>query len=108
MSATGLSDGEYLLGGVMKVNVTDGLAYTEDGALAGSTHNIYEMVKSVHRMGIPLEKAIKMATYTPARSVGETEKGIISVGKCADFVILDENFDVVQTIKNGKTVFSVC
>ena len=108
MAATGLDDGEYLLGGVIKAIVTDGMAYTEDGALAGSTHNVYEMVKSVHKMGIPLEKAIKMATYTPAKSVGETEKGIISVGKCADFVILDENFEVVQTIKNGNIVFSVC
>lgn len=108
MAATGLSDGEYILGGAMKAIVTDGLAYTEDGALAGSTHNIYEMVKSVNKMGVPLESAIKMATYTPAKSVGVSDKGIISLGKCADFAVLDNNFEVVQTIKNGKIVFSVC
>ena len=108
MEATGLSDGEYMLGGIMKVNVVDGMAYVESGAIAGSTHNIYQMVKSVNRMGIPIESAVKMATYTPAKSVGISDKGIISEGKCADLVVLDNNFDVVQTIKNGKTVFSVC
>lgn len=105
MQATGLADGEYLLGG-LKTKVEDGIARTEDGALAGSTSTLYDMMRSVIRMGIPVEEAVRMATETPAKSVGETKIGVLKPGMQADFVILDKDFEVVQTVKGGKTVFS--
>ncbi|MBR3942261.1 MAG: N-acetylglucosamine-6-phosphate deacetylase [Clostridia bacterium] len=106
MSATGLGDGEYMLGG-LHVTVDDSIARTDDGAIAGSTSSLYDMVRSVVRMGIPMEEAIKMATLTPAKSVNESKIGMIKPGMQADFVILDKDFSVVQTVKKGKTVYSV-
>ncbi len=106
MMATGLADGMYTLGD-MDVKVKDGIAYTNDGALAGSTSTLYDMVRSVHAMGIPIEKAIKMASYTPAKSVGEKDIGILEPGKRADFVILDKDWSVLQTVRNGQIVYSV-
>ncbi len=106
MSATGLADGNYMLGG-LPITVDDGIARTEDGALAGSTSSLYDMVRSVIRMGVPVEEAIRMATETPAKSVNETQIGVIKPGMQADFVILDKDFSVVQTVKKGKTVYSV-
>lgn len=105
MSATGLGDGQYMLGG-LHVTVDDGIARTDDGAIAGSTSSLYDMVRSVIRMGVPAEQAIRMATETPAKSVGETKIGVLKPGMQADFVILDKDFEVVQTVKGGKTVFS--
>lgn len=105
MAATGLADGNYKLGD-LDVVVKDSVAHTLDGAIAGSTHTIYDMVRSVANMGIPMEEAIKMATKTPADSVGETEIGVLSAGKKADFVILDKDFSVLQTIRGGETVYS--
>lgn len=105
ISATGLADGEYRLGG-LKVIVTDGTARTEYGAIAGSTRNIRQMVKSAISFGIPMTEAIKMATLTPARAMNmEDTIGTIEVGKRADLVVTDKNLDVVYAIKNGKIVY---
>ncbi|MBQ2966787.1 MAG: N-acetylglucosamine-6-phosphate deacetylase [Clostridia bacterium] len=105
MAATGLEDGEYMLGD-MHVTVEDSIARTDDGALAGSTSTVYDMVRSVSKMGIPLEEAVRMATETPAKSVNETDIGILKPGMRADFVILDKDFEVVQTVKDGQIVYS--
>lgn len=107
MSATGLSDGKYKLGS-LDVEVKDKIAYTViNGALAGSTNTIYDMVLSAIKIGIPKEEAVKMATFTPAKSVCETEIGVLEIGKRADLVVLDNDFSVLKTIKNGQIVYSV-
>ncbi len=106
MAATGLDDGSYRLGGAMEVTVTDGVARTPYGAIAGSTKNLMQMVRSAINFGIPKEEAIKMATITPARAVNiDNFQGSIEAGKKADLVICDENLEVIKTIKNGEVVF---
>ena len=50
------------------------------------------------------EDAIYCATYTPARRMGLTDRGVIAPGKLADFVLLEEKDDlsIVSTYKKGK------
>ena len=106
MSATGLDDGNYVLGGNVEVTVTDGVARTATGNLAGSTCNVMQGVCNAVKFGIPLESAVKMASITPAKATGIDESyGSITVGKNADFVILDTALNVISTYKNGKKVF---
>ncbi len=106
MAAAGLADGNYALGGgSMKVVVKDSVARTLDGAIAGSTKNLMQMVKCAIEFGIPKEDAIKMATITPAKVVGiDKACGSISAGKAADLVICDEALNVINTFKDGILV----
>ena len=104
MRATGLPDGEYELGG-QPVTVRGRRATLHDGTIAGSATNLYDcMMTAVTEMGIPLEGAILCATRNPARAVGIYEEiGSITVGKKADFVIIDKNtLKVKDVIVRGK------
>lgn len=101
MAATGLADGEYMLGS-MHVTVKNSVARTDDGAIAGSTKNLMQMVRSAISFGIPLESAVKCASLNPAKSVGIDNKyGSITVGKTADFVICDKDLNIFAVVKNG-------
>jgi len=47
-----------------------------------------------------------MATLNPARVLGlEHRKGIIAVGKDADLVVLDDQFEVAMTVIGGTIVY---
>lgn len=104
MRASGLSDGEYTLGG-QAVKVTGKLAtLVSDGAIAGSCVNLMECVRTaVKEMGIPLESAVACATMNAAKSVGlYDECGSITVGKRADVVLLDRELNLKKVIIKGK------
>lgn len=96
MQATGLSDGVYNFGG-QPVTVKGGAARTEGGALAGSTTCLFDCVKKAISFGIPAEDAFRMASRTPAEMMG-LKKGRIEVGYDADFILLDENYNLLRTV----------
>ena len=104
MRATGLTDGEYTLGG-LRVKVEGKLAtIIDDGAIAGSTTNLMKCVEyAVNTVGIPLEDAIKAATANPAKSINIYDDfGSISTGKVASLVLLDKDLQVQKVILRGK------
>ena len=98
--ATGLGDGEYMFGG-QPIYVKNGVSLTADGHLSGSTSTLFDCVKVAISFGIPEEMAIKMATENPARLMG-LNKGKIEVGYDADFIIVDESFNLVRSIARGE------
>ena len=102
----GLPDGEYESGG-LPVFLKAGEARLAGGALAGSTLRMnYALRNLVERVGVPMENAIDFATINPARHLGiDHERGSIEVGLRADFAILNDRFDILQTIVGGKTVY---
>lgn len=105
MRATGLSDGNYTLGG-LNVQVNGRHATLEDGTLAGSVTNLLECMRCAVSMGIPLETAVQCATINPARSIGiDTCYGSLEIGKAADFLLLDKNLTLVGVYKDGKKGF---
>ncbi len=105
MEATGLLDGEYMLGG-QNVIVHGDEARLSDGTLAGSVTNLMGCVRfAVKRAGIPLGTAVKCATVNPAKSVGiYDEVGSISEGKTADILLIDERMKLSKIIHNGKLI----
>lgn len=105
MRATGLSDGTYGLGD-QPVTVTNGIARTADGALAGSTATLDQVVRNVVQFaGVSLAESIHMATATPAEAMGLTgRKGVLAVGADADLILLDKNLQVSQTIIAGRII----
>ncbi|MGZ3820765.1 MAG: amidohydrolase family protein, partial [Mucilaginibacter sp.] len=55
---------------------------------------------------VPLIEAVQMASETPARIMGiSNKKGSLEIGKDADVVIFDENINIDTTIINGKIVY---
>ncbi len=100
MRATGLGDGEYSFGG-QSITVKDGYARTKDGNLAGSTTNLFDCVKCAISFGVKDEDAVKMASENPARLMG-LNKGKIEVGYDADFIIVDDDFNLVKAIVRGE------
>lgn len=106
MMASGLPEGEYMLGG-QRVIKTDA-ARLPDGTLAGSATDLFEEFgKLVNDFGIPLEQAVRSVSINPARVIGaDRETGSIKEGKSADFFITDNCFSrVYETYVKGKRVF---
>ena len=103
MRATGLEDGEYTLGG-QPVKVRGNLATLHDGTIAGSATNLMDCLRfAVREAGIPLETAVMCATANPAREIGIfDEVGSITAGKRADFILLNQNLEIVRVYIDGK------
>ena len=96
-----LADGEYDSCG-LKVIVKDGKATLENGTIAGSTSTLFDCLKRAVSFGIPIEDAVRAATYNPAKAVGiENECGVIKKGRAADFILVDESFDLKAVYVNG-------
>lgn len=106
MRAKGLADGESELGGQVVI-VKNGEARLKDGTLAGSVLRMNRAVQNlVEKAGVPLLQAVDYATINPAKTLGiDGETGSIRIGKRSDFVILDDKFNVLYTIRGGKIVY---
>lgn len=102
MRAKCLKNGTYDLGG-QDVFVQDGKAVLSNGTLAGSTLKLGQALKNmISYTGCTLGEAVQMASANPARQLNVfNRKGSIAVGKDADLVILNEDYDVCMTFCNG-------
>ena len=102
LPAGGLPEGEYTLGGA-KIIYKDNLCKLEDGTIAGSVLKLNKGVWNVYNNStIPLHECVNCATLNPATAIGVADrKGSIEVGKDADIVVLDDEFNVKKTIIGG-------
>lgn len=105
MMATGMEDGTYALGG-LPVTVHGNLATLEDGTIAGSATNLMDCMRTAVSMGIPLETAVRCASYNPAKAIGADDVcGSIGAGKYGDCVLLSkEDLSTRAVILGGEVV----
>lgn len=103
MRGAGLGEGEFELGGQQVFVEKNGkYAVLADGTIAASISNLHTEFKNLLEFGIDFKTALKACTINPARVIGaDDEIGSIAVGKCADFVFLDENMDIKEVYING-------
>ena len=107
MEAAGMDNGEYELSG-RKVRLENGVVRLPDETLAGSALTLDAAVRNaVKFLDVPLQKAVRMASETPAEILGLSEKGRIRPGADADLVVLDREGFVEETILAGETVYRV-
>ncbi len=106
MCAGGLHDGDYRLG-EMDVKVTQGVARTPAGGLAGSTLTLDNAVqRMVREVGLSFRDALEMASLAPAHFLGLAETtGSLAKGKQADLAIMDAGHRVRATIVEGTPVW---
>lgn len=105
--AAGLPDGQYKLG-VNDIVVIDGDAQLADrSSRAGSTLTMIEALKNtILFTGKSLEECIGFFTKNPAELLGmEDKKGSIEIGKDADFLIVNKDFEICYTIVGGKIAY---
>jgi N-acetylglucosamine-6-phosphate deacetylase len=106
IDATGISDGEYELGG-QTVKVSNGVArlLTEDGSpgsIAGSTLTMDAALRRAVGAGVSMVDACRMASTTPAKAVGlSATLGALTPGLRADLVVLDADLQVVRVMREG-------
>ncbi len=103
MRAAGLGDGPSEIGGLECV-VKGGVALLPDlscfaGSVATSDRLIRVMYKTV---GVSLGDAVKMATETPARVMGLSDRGRLEKGCYADVIFFDDDINVERVFIEGK------
>jgi N-acetylglucosamine-6-phosphate deacetylase len=105
--AGGLADGVYTLG-ELDVTVKQGIARVKGSeSLAGSTLKLLDGVRNmVEKVNTPLADAVAMASLNVARALGvDSWLGSIELGKRADLIAIDDDYNVVFTMVGGKVVF---
>ena len=106
MRASGMPDGEYDLGG-MQTFVKAGAARLANGALAGSTLQICDALKNVYEItALELSELVKTTSYNQAQALRLPNIGKIEPGYCADIVLLNDDFKVLETYVDGDLRYS--
>ena len=104
MMACGMPNGTYHLGGQV-VTVNHPIATLEDGTIAGSVTHLMDCLRYAIHIGIPMESAIKAATYNPALAIGIHEHyGSITPGKIAHLVVLRKDLSIKGIFFAGALV----
>jgi N-acetylglucosamine-6-phosphate deacetylase len=101
LSATGMPDGKYTLGG-FEVTVSGGVCRNAEGILAGSTLTLDRALRNIVALGASLPDAVRMLTLNPASLLGiEFKKGSLRVGADADILLLDEGLHLAGVWARG-------
>ena len=106
ISATGMPDGQYWLGGQadgFAVEVAGGRA-TAGGVLAGSLLTLDRALKNFMEFtGAPLEEALRLLTANPALMTGLSDRaGSVAVGQPASLVAVNRAGKLVGSVVNGQ------
>ncbi|MBQ7705122.1 MAG: N-acetylglucosamine-6-phosphate deacetylase [Selenomonadaceae bacterium] len=103
LRACGLGDCESELGG-QKVFIKNGVAKLADGTIAASVAPMNDVVKKFYRnTKISIPEVVELVTKNPARKLNlYNEIGSLEIGKAADIVIFDEDFNIKSAFVAGK------
>ena len=112
VSFAGLPVGRYKgwedIGDRAFINVTeDGYVLSDTGRLSGSSMPvIYGIQNLVEKLGVPMEECCKFFSYNPIRKYSNpNKKGSLKEGKDADFVVINDDYQVIATYSEGKIIY---
>ncbi len=75
-----------------------------DEVIIGSGITLYDGFRNLIEYGVSPEDAIRMAAVNPAQIMKQAGKGMIVPGYDADLIIMDKNFNLVDTMAGGKFI----
>lgn len=111
MRGAGMPDGsETVLGrmedGVLAI-IEDGVAKLPDRqSFAGSVATADRLFCVMIGAGIGLAEVSKMLSETPAKIMGYTDRGSLEIGKLADALVLDKNYNIKKIFLKGAEYVS--
>lgn len=76
----------------------------QDHVINGSAISMLDGFRNLVSWGIPIEKAVRMASTNPAQIMGQKTKGLLIPGHDADVIVLDKDLNLLHTIIDGKFV----
>ena len=86
--------------------IRNGVMLMPNGTIAGSASSMLRGIRNLLADGIPLTDVSRMASFNPARSLKiDHQTGSIAVGKAADLVIMDRQYQVMRTYVNGSCAY---
>ena len=99
----GMPDGEYSCGG-FTVTKKGFECRLPDGTIAGSIIDLNTGINNVAKNSkIPLHEVVNAATINTATMLGVNDKiGSLEIGKAADIVIADNDFNIIKVFKDGE------
>ena len=100
-AASGLGDGELLLGEV-HVIAEQGVVRRQDGTIAGSAAKLLDGVRRLADTGAALGDVLAAASERPAALLGRQDIGRIRVGARADLVVLRDDLEVDEVLLEGR------
>jgi N-acetylglucosamine-6-phosphate deacetylase len=104
MSAAGMPDGDYELGG-LSVTVAEGAARLSDsGSIAGSTITMDDAFRNTVNAGIEVPVASQMASQTPADLLGLSDVGRVEPGARADLLVYSEDLELQAVMRAGEWI----
>ena len=105
IASAGLPDGPHAQMGATVIVEGIHLRFP-DGTIAGSALTMDRAVRNlIKHTDLPLWEAVNAASLYPAQSIGANrEKGSLEVGKDADLLLVDRDFNVLKTYVRGECV----
>ncbi|TFW16477.1 N-acetylglucosamine-6-phosphate deacetylase [Duganella callida] len=100
-SATGMPDGEYMLGRHTVMKCMGGVRLP-DGTLAGSTLTMDQALRNLVGLGLTLADASARVSTYAADYLGLPERGRLAAGACADLVVLDRDLNLQAVYIEGE------
>jgi N-acetylglucosamine-6-phosphate deacetylase len=103
MPPVGSSENEFILMG-NRITAKDGVCIDAKGTLAGTALDMASAVRNMMKLtDCSLAEASIMASTSPASFLGlENRTGSIKVGMLADFVVLNEQLNIVEVFNSGR------
>lgn len=84
----------------------DGFLLSDTGRLMGSSKPvIYGIKNMVNIIGLPIYDVCKMSSLNQAVKYGYKDRGSITVGKFADMVVIDDDYNPLYTYSEGRLVY---
>jgi N-acetylglucosamine-6-phosphate deacetylase len=102
-AASGLGDGEFLLGEVPVV-AEGGIVRRGDGTIAGSAAKLLDGVRHLATLGVELGEVLSAASERPAALLGREDLGQIRVGAPACLVVLGDDLGLEDVILDGRSL----
>lgn len=103
---SGMPSGMYTIRGHRRTISEAGLVLLEDGTIAGSSKNMLYGVKNLAEiLHKPITEIVKMTSENPARLFKLEHKGAIEVGKDADLIVVDQQYQLMSTFVEGVEAY---
>ena len=100
----GLENGQYTSGGLDVTKVNNLITLKNTNTIAGSGATMHDNFINLINLGVPINDVVKMTSYNAAKSSNLNGVGEIKENNIADFILLENNYNIYKVYIDGKEV----